>query len=111
MPPPSSISADGSGTGVAFREYSASVSERIDQLSFQQFIRFYALCRSLPRIIWTVVANRPGFSRFWANGAPSLKIRVTIAVKTALLGAWPESFLAGRMVEIVQAVQKMTADR
>jgi hypothetical protein len=45
------------------------------------------------------------------NGIQTLKIRVTTAAKTALLGARPESFRSQGMFEIVHAVQKVTGNR
>jgi hypothetical protein len=45
------------------------------------------------------------------NDIRTLKIRVTTAAKTALLGARPESFRPQGMFEIVHAVQKMTGNR
>jgi hypothetical protein len=45
------------------------------------------------------------------NGIQTLKICVTTAAETALLGARPESFRPQGMFEIVQAVQKVTGNR
>ena len=45
------------------------------------------------------------------NGTQSMKNRVTIVEKNALLGAGPESFRPQGVFEIVHAVQKMTGDR